>query len=259
MKTLSAIVLAASTLTAGLLPAAHAQETASESRTVDARVTRVRIDGVINVRLKQGATPSLTIFADRQLLPQIAADQNGDTLVISSRIDRRKGERWERNGKEVRAELTLPNLRELSSRGVGSSDAIGFTGEDLEIALDGSGSINIASQFKRVNARLAGVGSINLAAGDADKLEIQLPGAGHITATGKAKELDANVSGVGNLDARQLTVDTLRLGLHGVGGAVVTVKQTANVDLNGIGSATIYGQPANRNVTMNGLGKAVWK
>jgi hypothetical protein len=61
------------------------------------------------------------------------------------------------------------------------------------------------------------------------------------------------------INARQLTVENLKLGLYGVGSATVTVKQAVNIDLNGIGSATIYGRPSVRNVTMNGIGKAIWK
>ncbi|HYD79029.1 MAG TPA: DUF2807 domain-containing protein [Paucimonas sp.] len=262
MKKILGLALAASALSAGFVAAAHADEAVSETRAVDGRVTRVHLDGVISLKVKQGATPSLVIFADKEQLPRITSTQNADTLVINSQTDSRLRSKLfgtRTDASSIRAELTLPNLRELNARGVGGSHVSGFSGDDLEVALEGSGSIYVTSQFKRVSARLAGVGSINLSTGDTERIELSLPGAGNITASGKAKELAADVGGVGNLDARQLTVDTLRLGLHGVGGATVTVKQAANIDLNGIGSATIYGQPVTRNVTMNGLGKAIWK
>jgi len=256
MKALIGIVLAASTLSAGFIPTAHAQE-ASETRNIDARVTRVMLDGVINLRIRQGSTPSLTIYADRQHLQQITSKQDADTLVINSDIHNRGLSRAERNA--IRAELTLPSLRELNARGVGSSNVEGFSGDDLQVALNGTGSISVASQYKRMVARLTGVGNISLAGADAERIEINLPGAGSISAAGRAKELSAEVSGVGSLDARALTVDNLKLGLHGVGGATVTAKQVANIDLSGIGSATIYGQPVTRNVNTGGLGKAIWK
>jgi hypothetical protein len=251
-------VLAATALSAGFASGAYADEPASETRAIDAKVTRVHLDGVINVKIRQGATPSLVIFADPRELPNILSNQNADVLTINSQVHHRG---WNTNSRSVpiRAELTLPNLRELQSHGVGDSEATGFSGDDLDVALEGSGSISVTSQYKRIQARLPGVGNIRLATGDCDRIETHLPGAGNIMVSGKSKELIADVSGVGSLDARQLTVDNLKLGLHGVGGATITVKQAASIDLNGIGSATIYGQPTVRNVTMNGIGKAIFK
>jgi hypothetical protein len=250
-------VLAATALSAGFASGAYADDQASEARTIDGKVTRVHLDGVISVKIKQGATPSLIIFADPRELPNILSNQTADILTINSQVHNRGWGTHPRSS--IRAELTLPNLRELNSRGVGDSEATGFSGDDLDVALEGSGSISVTSQFKRIHARLPGVGNIRIIGGDSDHIEAHLPGAGNIMVSGKSKELVADVSGVGSLDARQLTVDNLKLGLNGVGGATVTVKQTASIDLNGIGSATIYGQPAVRNVTMNGIGKAVWK
>jgi hypothetical protein len=258
MKNILVSTLAATAMSAGLAGAAYADEPASEARAVDGHVTRVHLDGVISLKVRQGATPSLVIYADKADLPQIRSEQSTDTLTINSQVHSNMMFGKRTHG-TIRAELTLPNLKELSARGVGDSDATGFSGDSLDITLEGSGTIRVASQFKRINARLAGVGNIRLNDADCDRIEVTLPGAGNITVNGKAKEMAADVGGVGSLDARQLTVDSLKLGLHGVGGATVTVKQAANIDLNGIGSATIYGQPTVRNVTMNGIGKAIWK
>jgi len=257
MKKFLGFFLAAAALSAGFADGAFADEAASENRSIDVNVTRVHLDGVINLKVRQGATASLVIYGAPGELQQIMSKQTGDVLNINSQVHSHWGSHSEHTS--IRAELTLPNLRELQSHGVGSSEISGFSGDALDVILEGSGSSSMAGQYKRINAHLPGVGHIRLAAGDCDRISATLPGAGNITISGKARELIADVSGVGSLDARQLTVDNLKLGLNGVGGATVTVKQAASINLNGIGSATIYGQPAVRNITMNGIGKAVWK
>jgi hypothetical protein len=68
--------------------------------------------------------------------------------------------------------------------------------------------------------------------------------------------LRARVGGVGSLDAHDLRADTVELDVTGLAGASVFAKTAANVSLNGIGSARVYGKPATRNATTNGLGKA---
>ena len=47
-----------------LLGHAGAEETVTETRPIDARVVRIKLDGVIDLKLRQGETPSLTIIAD---------------------------------------------------------------------------------------------------------------------------------------------------------------------------------------------------
>jgi hypothetical protein len=47
--------------------------------------------------------------------------------------------------------------------------------------------------------------------------------------------------------------------MSGLGGASVFARTAANVNLNGMGSATVYGKPATRNATTNGFGKVSWQ
>jgi hypothetical protein len=47
--------------------------------------------------------------------------------------------------------------------------------------------------------------------------------------------------------------------MSGLGGASVFAKTAANVNLSGMGSATVYGKPVTRNATTNGFGKVSWQ
>lgn len=251
MKLLFSMLVSALTmLSAG---AAIADEIVMETRSVDARVIKVRVDGQIDLKLKQGPIPSLSVYAEKRWLPKIITVQTGDSLRIDTDVSG-----FHVTKPQLRAELTLPGLSELASEGVGSVDISGFSGENLRLDLKGAGKLAVASQYKNVNARLDGVGSLNLNVGDSDGLDLSLPGVGSVTVAGKAKTLNANLSGVGSLDAESLIAQSVTLDLSGVGSAKVFAQQTARLDLSGVGSATVYGKPANRHGKSNGIGRIKW-
>lgn len=236
---------------------AFAQQQSSETRTVDARITKVKLGGVIDLRLKQGPVATLVIAGDARFVPKVQTSVQGDTLQID--IERERHFHFGKDSKEqLRAELTLPNLTELISQGVGNAEVTGFTGEQVRVALDGAGTVVLTSRYRNIDARLGGVGSMTLNAADTDKVELSLRGAGRIEVNGSSKLLTARLGGVGSLDARELRADTVDVKLTGLGSATVYAKNNANLVLSGLGSATVYGKPANRKSTSTGLGSVSW-
>ena len=232
---------------------ALADEVVRETRSVDAGVSKVRLGGVIRLNLRQGP-PSLVLSGERRYLSRITTAQRGDTLVIdmedNTRID---------GGNELRADLTVPNLQEFVSQGVGSSEVSGFSGNSVKLALDGAGAVRFTGQYRDVDARLGGVGGLTLNPGRADRVVLRLGGAGHITISGQTRLLRARLGGVGGLDAQQLRAETVDLDMTGLGGASVFARSAANISMSGMGSATVYGKPATRNATTNGFGKVRWQ
>ena len=251
-KTTATALIAAALLAPAA--AATAAERINEPRAIDARVAKIKLGGAVDLRIKQGATPSLVITGTRDMLDKVRTTQNGDTLTIEME---KVSFHWGKNS-SLKAELTVPSMNEITSTGVGSTEVSGFSGGDLKISLDGAGSMNVNSQYKNVNARLGGVGSMTLNTGDADLIDLAMRGAGSLTITGNAKTLKATLGGVGSLDARKLTADAVDLDLSGLGGASVYAKTSANLNLSGLGSASVYGKPAHRNSNARGLGSVNW-
>jgi hypothetical protein len=237
--------------------AALAQQT-SETRAVDARVMKVKLGGIIDLRLKQGPTASLVIAGDQRYVSKVVTTQQGDTLQID--IERNRHIHFGGNNKEqLRAELTLPNLNEVVSQGVGTAEISGFAGEQIRLSLDGAGSVTLTSRYRNVDASLGGVGSMTLNSGDTERVELSLRGAGRIEVNGQSKLLRARLGGVGSLEARELRADAVELTMTGLGSATVFAKTSANLSLNGLGSAAVYGKPANRKSTASGLGSVSWE
>jgi hypothetical protein len=237
-----------------LICRAGAEERTTETRVIDARVVRIKLDGVIDLKLRQGDTPSLTITSDKRFTGKINATQTGDTLHLDT-----ESQGFKLNRSSVRAELTLPMLREVVSEGVGTTEISGFSGDELELTLDGAGSMKVAGDFKVLKANLGGVGSMHLWVSENDTVDLDLRGAGYITLGGRSKMLHAVLGGLGGLNAQQLQAESINLELSGLGNATVNAKTNATLSLSGLGSVTVYGKPLNRNVSVDGLGKVSWK
>lgn len=234
---------------------AGAAEDITETRNIpiDARVIRVKIDGVIDLKLRQGDTPMLRIIGEKRYLDRLTASQSGDTLHLES-----EG-RGIKIGRGTRAELVLPRLREVVSEGVGQTDINGFSGDKLDLTMDGAGSMKIVCDYRVLKASLGGVGSMNVWISENDEADLDLRGAGYITLGGRSKMLKANLGGVGGLNAQQFQADSVDVDLSGLGNATVTAKTNATLNLSGLGSVIVYGKPLNRNVSVDGLGKVSWK
>jgi hypothetical protein len=235
---------------------AAAPDLASESRVIDARVTRVKLDGLIDLKLKQGAEAALVITGESALVARTTSDQHGDTLTIGTTG---KIFKLGRKTTVLRAELTLPTLREVSSESLGWTDVSGFSGDVLDLKLDGAGAMKVDCRYRLVTAVLGGVGSMNILGNNYEGIDLSLRGAGFVTLKGSSKWLKANLGGLGGLDAKYFLVDTVNLDLSGLGNATVSARQNANLNLSGLGSVTVHGKPVNRSVSVDGLGKVSWK
>lgn len=237
--------------------AAMADDKINEQRPIDARVLKVRLGGLINLNLKQGALASLVLVGQKRDLARVSVTQEGDTLTIDTESGGWHFGNNERH--DVRAELTLPKLSQLDSHGVGATDIKGFTADELRLSLDGAGSMTMSSNYRNIVARLGGVGNMTLNAGNTEQVDLKLRGAGRIEVNGSAKLLRAHLGGVGSLEARSLQAEAVELDMSGLGGATVFAKSSANLKLNGLGSATVYGNPGKRSSEARGLGSISWQ
>lgn len=239
---------------AGSAVAGQEHKHVTETRPVDARTVRVKVEGLVSLKLRQGDVARLVITGDPRWVAKTVAVQKGDSINIDTETQ---------NGnishRSVSAELTLPQLREVVSESLGTTDIRGFSGNDLHLALDGAGSMKVVCNYRNVNAKLGGLGSLNIEGGDSDNYDVDLHGAGYVTLAGSGKTLKASLGGLGGLDARRFESQNVDLDMSGLGNAVVHARQNANLNLSGMGSVTVFGKPAGRKVSVDGLGNVNWK
>ncbi len=253
MKRLLAVAACALTLPA-------LAETVTETRTLDARVQKLVIDGVATVRVRQGATPSLSVRADKADLGKITTVVEGNVLKIgnNSHVSYSNGNKTTEI-KEMKVEIVLPQLSSVIAGGVGESDVQGFAGDSLEVELKGAGSLRLAGSYRDVRSTLSGLGKLKLELNSNQHTSLRLSGAGEAELLGRAQEFEADLSGLGGINARKFETENLKLKVSGTGGAVAWAKKSAAVAMSGIGSATIYGNPATRSVASTGISGVEWK
>ncbi len=224
----------------------------TEVRQVGATVSNVELVGPIDLRLKQGDIPSLKVRGEQRLLANIATEQDGSTLRIGAKgllLHPRR---------PIEVELVLPALNELVINGSGDSTVSGFSGEHLNVQLQGTGNLSFNGRYKNVEAGVNGSGGLNLNTGHGETVQLQMVGTGEIKSSGNCKELTAELTGSGKLDAQHLASDKVTVVLKGSGNTDVFARQAADVTVRGSGDINVYGNPADRNVSRSGSGGVSW-
>jgi hypothetical protein len=222
----------------------------SETRSVPKGVTSVELSGPINLTLRQSVTPSLEVRGEQRMLANVDTEADGDTLHIGTRgIVLRHRE-------PLQVTLSLPSLQKLRVDGSGDSSVSGFSGERIEVQLDGSGRVKFNGRFRQVSAALNGSGDLEMSAGSSDKVEAEVMGSGSMTLVGSARELRTESTGSGELDAQHLRADTVSVKQHGSGHTRVHARQSVAVALSGSGQVEVDGNPNQRSVSRTGSGDA---
>lgn len=181
------------------------------------------VDYPAEIVIKQGASESLTIEAEDNLLPQLATEVRGGTLHIEN--NERDYKQRVNPTKLIRITITVKGLSEIDFSSAGKLTVDGLKGDALRISLNGAGDITLNNlELKKLTATLSG--------------------AGKITASGTVTELSLTISGLGNLEAADLTTQEADIDISGAGSATLRVEKHLDASISGAGSVNYYGSPA---------------
>lgn len=233
----------------GVSAASEGRQVVSETRHVPAGVEAVELNGPIDLTLRYGATPSLRVRGEQRQLSNIEVAGEGKILNIGIRGI------VLRHRTPLEVELVLPALTSLRIDGSGDSKINGFSGERIDLSLEGSGSVKFNGRFRQVHADLNGSGDLDINAGAAiDQVEAELMGSGHMTLVGTCQELRARSAGSGELDARHLRAQTVSVTQTGSGSSTVQARGTVAASVSGSGDIEVEGNPEQRSISRTGSG-----
>lgn len=188
---------------------------------------RLALAAPMDVTIRQGASRSLELRGDDNLLDLIETRVENGTLVV----ELRQGIRT-RNGLE--AVLTVPDLESVALNGSGRVEIPDWSGQAIDLTLGGSGTIELAGTTDVVRARIAGTGSIDLTGAKLREVEAVVAGSGTIR-MGSVARLDAQVSGTGEIDAGD--VGELSMLVSGIGSITyASARSIARNQVSGVGS-----------------------
>lgn len=226
----------------------------SETREVGADIQEIDLEGPIDLTLRQGATPSLQVKGEQRLLGNIETTSGDDGVLHIGTTGMLLHHR-----QPLQVVLVLPSLRDLRVRGSGDSTVNGFSGDGIAVHMEGTGTLKFNGRYRQVDASVRGSGEVEMNGGTSGRVEARVEGSGKMTVVGSASELEATLAGSGDLNARHLAADVVKLELMGSGNAVVNAGRRLEASVRGSGDVEVFGEPTDRNVTVNGSGDVTYK
>jgi hypothetical protein len=188
-----------------------------EERTIQP-FTALEVGGAFDVSYAQGATLSLVVEADDNLMKSIRTEVKDGRLTISSKNIR--------NATSLNIYLTAPALNEIKLSGAANLEGENtLTTQDLLIDVSGASEARLMIEVETLKANASGASELKLR-GTADDISITASGASEV----KASELlattgDANASGAADI---KINVSE-KISTSSSGAGNVTVRGNADV------------------------------
>ncbi len=232
-------------------------DTTTEARQV-AAFTRISNRGPLDLDVKEGPPLAVSVTIDRNLLPYVRTEVEGDTLVIAVREPvRPRGRATVTVTLPALASLELhgsgdarvsggsaPRDLSLATRGSGDIDYSGAAGA-LSVESSGSGEVTVIGTAGGVRAELSGSGGLHYQ-GQARQIRVRTRGSGGVELSGSAESLQAETTGSGDIDARDLPARDAAVVTDGsgdvrlrLGGGRLEVETHGSGDVDWWGTGTL--------------------
>jgi hypothetical protein len=165
----------------------------SENRTIGASFKEIRVEGSMNVLVKQGDSVKVTAKDYANILPYLDIRVVGNALVISY-----ENNAWISNS-AGEVTVVLPTLTGVELTGSGDIGTIGnFNFADLSLIISGSGDFSLSGTCKNMNAKVNGSGDIRAYDLPTEAITAKISGSGSMQLNA-SRTLDATISGSGDI------------------------------------------------------------
>lgn len=179
----------------------------------------VVVSGHFTVVLQKGHEGDLVISAEENLLEYIITEVRGNKLKISTK----KGYTI-RTSKKIEIVVNYQDIGGIILSGSGKITATDkLKSNEFDIAVSGSGSVNIELEAHDVDIALSGSGSLKLA--------------------GNTDDMSCAISGSGNINGYEMSVNKVTARISGSGSAKFHVKDEIHAITSGSGNIRYTGNP----------------
>lgn len=197
--------------------------------------TAIESSVIANIHIKQSPTVSVTAEGSERLLNILDVRMENDKLILTMEDKRLKKNK--NNNDKLQIFISTPTLSRLK--------------------FDGVGNIVIEGDFKVPELRIdsKGVGNLKAEQLDVESIHITSEGVGNTTLGGRVDKLEIKSQGVGNVKTSDLKARNTVVSSQGVGNVSCYASEYLKVRSEGIGSVTYYGNPKDKDLNKDGLGK----
>jgi phage shock protein PspC (stress-responsive transcriptional regulator) len=180
----------------------------------------VDIGSIFNTEIFKGSDWEVSVNGREEDLEDVVVKVSNGELDINFKRDISK---WERNRKEVKVHITMPDLVSINFSGAAKGRIYGFEQHDMDINLSGASVTEMDVNLTEATIEMEGVSRLNL--------------------SGKGERLEAQLSGATNLDAADYEVDYAVIDVSGASKAKVHAIKELNIDASGGSSVRYLGDP----------------
>ncbi len=184
---------------------------------------RVVLSGAGMLTIKPGKTASLTIRADKNVMPFVASEVSGNELELGIDAGGRVIKLDESSAPEF--ELTAPSITAIENSGSGRIVGGSFSGGLFTIVHSGSGVIELDEvSVLNLDTTVSGSGTVRIGGG--------LTGAQVV-----------NVSGSGSFEAADLECKVAMVKISGSGSVELWATEGLDASVSGSGNVSYWGDP----------------
>lgn len=195
-------------------------------------------EGFFDIFIIQDTTWEVTVEAESNLQPYIYTAVRGNTLIIKE-----QAHHCIKNNLPIRITVRCGSINEISL--TGSGNVIGETdlvSNYMNVALSGSGNMDMYVEAPSIDATIAGSGNIDLGM-YSNSANVNISGSGNFSLWGETNRTDLTITGSGNIAAYGLIQDICFATISGSGNMFVFVNDLLDVKITGSGSVYYKGHP----------------
>ncbi len=197
----------------------------------ESNFTSISSYGEYDVYLSQGASYSVRIEAEENLIQYIETFVEGNVLMI-----RTKDGFWLKNTTDLKVFVSAPAFSKVRTSGSGDifSDGKLNNTSNIELETSGSGDMKVDVNAPEVSA--------------------DLQGSGNIAISGETRSFNGSILGSGDIHASNLKAEGVNIKITGSGNAEVFASVSLDVGITGSGDVKYYGggKVNSNNVTGSG-------
>ncbi len=171
----------------------------------------IDIEGVGDIFLYQGSSPSVTIVADDNFMPHIDTAVRYNTLYITKSNRHVKF----RNIHKLEIHITFTDIDDLQIDGVGNVKGSNLSFQDLKVDFSGIGALTLSGDVDTLKLDASGIGDVDFSELIAKRLEVSSSGIGRVYVHG-TESISINLSGIGDLTYRG-EGEVIRMNVTGIG------------------------------------------
>ncbi|MFC1920435.1 head GIN domain-containing protein [Chloroflexota bacterium] len=201
------------------------------------------IGSAFEVEITRSDSYSVVISAAESLFDYIEVAKSGQKLKIYLN-PRHIFTDFTIGAKPLKAEITMPALRELELSGASSGTITGFrSANDLDLLVSGASTLKIINcTTSDADFEISGASRVS---GNvtAENMRVEVSGASKFELTGSAEEIDLEVGGASRADMEDFILQYASVDVSGASEATLTVKGKVDIWLSGASRLYFYGNP----------------